>query len=128
MLNSEMARRLRNPPPGFHRDYDAHIYYTVETRATAEALQERVASELAGAPILIGELIDRGVGPHPLPMFELNFPKAEFERMLLWLIRNRGPLTVLVHEVTGHDLRDHSQGAIWLGPPVPLDESQLDPG
>jgi DOPA 4,5-dioxygenase len=36
-------------------------------------------------------------------------------------------LTCLIHPLTDDDLADHTTLAQWLGEPLPLDESVLDP-
>jgi aromatic ring-cleaving dioxygenase len=36
-------------------------------------------------------------------------------------------LTSLIHPLTDDDLADHTTLAQWLGEPLPLDESVLDP-
>lgn len=75
----------------------------------------------------IGDLVPRCVGPHRMPMFELNFDESELADTVAWLMLNRAGHPVLVHPVTGHDPKDHSDHAMWLGAPVPLDFSRLDP-
>jgi aromatic ring-cleaving dioxygenase len=60
-------------------------------------------------------------------MFELNFIRGKRDELVRWLTLNRGEHTVLVHEVTGDDPRDHTIGALWLGEPVQLDFSKLEP-
>lgn len=130
MLNADIDVNSQHFPAGFRREFDAHVYYTEATRALAAKLRERTLAEFAkseGAPIFVGQLIDRPVGPHPVPMFEICFPTELFGRALLWLLHERGSLTVLVHEVTGDDPRDHSVGAIWLGDKLELDVTKLDP-
>lgn len=127
MLNSEVPLNSQLFPKGFIRDYDAHVYYTPATRPFAHGLREKALRDFAGTPVFVGKLIDERVGPHPTPMFELNFSKNWFGHVFSWLRANRSELPVLVHEVTGNDPKDHSQGAIWLGRVLPLDESKLDP-
>jgi aromatic ring-cleaving dioxygenase len=129
MLNSELAVKLANVPDGFVRDFDAHVYYNRQTRSRAVRLNRQALKDLRDLPILVGELVDRCVGPHPCPMFEICFPRRSLSRMLLWLMEHRAGLTVLVHPVTGDDPRDHSEaaGALWLGTPLRLDTSKLDP-
>jgi aromatic ring-cleaving dioxygenase len=106
--------------------YHAHIYFTAESRPEAEALLARIAG--AGFRLqYLGRLIDRPIGPHPLPMFEIDFGVAEEPAVLAFLQQHRGSLSVLVHEVTGKDLRDHTEGARWLGKKLELDFSALDP-
>lgn len=109
------------------REFDAHVYYQLENRAEASALRERFMQAFECPEIRVKRLVDRPIGPHPLPMFEINFTRAHLESIKAWLSQNRGAHTVLIHEVTGDDPRDHTAGADWLGGPVPLDFSRLDP-
>jgi len=107
------------------RSYDAHIYYPLNAKLTAEAVRERALAELSD--VRVSPMIDRNVGPHPMPMFEIQFLPLKHSEMITWLLANRDGLTVLVHEVTGHDPRDHSEGALWMGRVLELDFSKLDP-
>lgn len=107
--------------------FDAHIYFTAETRAEAAALREKALAELAGKVIGIYRLVDRNVGPHTRPMFEIQFAPERLGEMILWLMAHRGSLAVLVHQVTGDDLPDHYAGALWMGEMLPLDDSRLSP-
>src|SRR6185295_13531306 len=66
-------------PPMTDRDapYHAHIYYAAEERAAAAALRDAFL-RLAGAgdepPVLfVGRMMDGGVGPHPIPQYEIHF-------------------------------------------------------
>jgi len=125
MLNSEIASQEHLFPSGFHREFDAHVYYTSETREAAALLREQAIAHFQRSPVFVGALVDRLVGPHPLPMFEINFAASFLGEVVLWLIRNRGESSVLVHEVTGDDWKDHSSGAVWLGDVLKLDESKF---
>ena len=51
--------------------FHAHVYYSAEERARAEALREA----FGGAPeiLFVGSMTDRPVGPHPIPQFEVHF-------------------------------------------------------
>jgi len=111
--------------------YHAHIYYEAETRAVAQALQQRffAAKDSGEIPALlfVGALRDRKVGPHPIPQFEIHFACAMLP-LLLPLLEGSG-LTVLVHPLTDDDLADHTKLGHWIGQPLPLplDLSTLDP-
>jgi aromatic ring-cleaving dioxygenase len=75
----------------------------------------------------IYQIWDEAIGPHTLPMFEVNiFTPAQFGAFIPWLVIHRGPLNVLVHPNTGNEYRDHTQRANWLGTPVPLRLHVLD--
>ncbi len=109
--------------------YHAHVYYASDSRAAAAALRRRLEQvRTAGAhgqPLFVGELRDRPVGPHPQAQFEVHFTKA-FLPAVLPLLEASG-LTTLVHPLTDDDLADHTRLAQWLGPPIALDLSVLDP-
>ena len=73
----------------------------------------------------VGRMHDKGVGPHPIPQFEVQFLAAALSNIVP-MIENTG-LTALVHPVTDDDLADHTTLATWIGDPLPLDVSVLDP-
>ena len=108
------------------REFDAHVYYHLENQSKAAVLREKFKVVFESSEIKVGTLINHPIGPHPLPMFEINFKRRNFERIKAWLSQHHGELTVLIHEVTGDDPRDHTEGAFWLGAPVPLDFNCLD--
>lgn len=115
-------------PPGFPREFDAHIYFSEDNRSVAQALHEAAIQEFAGQKVFVGQMIPEPIGPHPVPMFEINFPKELFTEVVLWLMKARGDLSVLVHELTGDDLYDHTQAAMWLGDAVALDYERFKKG
>ncbi|OQV14964.1 hypothetical protein BV898_10868 [Hypsibius exemplaris] len=102
------VERLR----GFH----AHVYFEAATEAAAEALREKTIAEYAGREVEVYRLIRTPVGPHPVGMFEIDFSQKMFADVVLWLERERGDLSVLVHVLSGDEYYDHTQGALWLGP------------
>jgi DOPA 4,5-dioxygenase len=109
--------------------YHAHIYYDVAARPAAQRLHDRLSSvkgrgELANL-LYVGELRDRNVGPHPKPQFEIHFLEDALTAVLP-LIEATG-LTALVHPLTDDDLADHTSLARWIGEPLTLDISVLDP-
>ena len=109
--------------------YHAHIYYVPETRAKAEALQRRLNEAKAASVIpqllFIGQLRDRKVGPHPIPQFEIHYTKEALP-VIVPLIEASG-LRALVHPLTDDDLADHTSLAHWIGEPLELDLTTLDP-
>jgi aromatic ring-cleaving dioxygenase len=100
-----------------------------EQRAAALALHGRlIAMKESGAIdrlLYVGQLRDRKVGPHPIPQFEIHFTKEVLTR-ILHVIEASG-LRSLVHPLTNDDLADHTTLAHWIGTPVELDLSTLDP-
>ena len=109
--------------------YHAHIYYVAETRGVAESLHGGLSAKKASGEIsrllFVGQMRDRKVGPHPIPQFEIHFTKQALPRILP-LIEASG-LRALVHPLTDDDLADHTSLAHWIGEPVELDLTTLDP-
>jgi DOPA 4,5-dioxygenase len=103
--------------------YHAHIYYPDDERAVAAALRER----FAGSPyaLFVGQMTDRAVGPHPIPQFEVHFLEEARDDVIA-AIEDSG-LRGLVHPLTDDDLADHTTLAHWIGEPLELDVSTLDP-
>lgn len=108
--------------------WHAHIYYDAPERAAAEALRARFADMMVDdvAPVLfIGRMTDGPVGPHPIPQFEVHFPAAgggEVARAI-----GESGLRALLHPLTDDDLADHTRLGHWIGKPIDLDLSVLDP-
>ena len=109
--------------------YHAHIYYVAETRSVAEALRLKLRDIEATGKVpkllYIGRLRDRKVGPHPIPQFEIHFLR-EALGAIVPLIEASG-LKALVHPLTDDDLADHTTLAHWIGQPLDLDLTTLDP-
>jgi DOPA 4,5-dioxygenase len=109
--------------------YHAHLYYVAETRDTAEAVRRRLLDSMAAGDIprllFVGQLKDGKAGPHPIPQFEIHFTKQALPAILR-VIEESG-LTALVHPLTDDDLADHTTLAHWIGTPIELDLSTLDP-
>jgi DOPA 4,5-dioxygenase len=103
--------------------YHAHIYYSDEERPAAAALRDQFA---ASPEILFtGQMTDRGVGPHPLPQYEVHFLETARDSVIA-AIETSG-LRALVHPLTDDDLADHTTLAHWIGEPFELDVTVLDP-
>jgi aromatic ring-cleaving dioxygenase len=114
---------------GGNAPWHAHIYYASEDRSRAAAFQERLRrlkeSGRAPSPLFIGELRDHKVGPHPVPQFEIHFTR-DLVPKVTDIARDSG-LTTLVHPLTYDDLADHTQLGQWIGAPIELDLSCMDP-
>jgi aromatic ring-cleaving dioxygenase len=109
--------------------YHAHIYYPLDQRDRAEALRQRL-KRLVGAAdgpalLFVGELRDHRVGPHPVPQFEIHFLERALPGVLP-LLEGSG-LRTLVHPLTDDDLADHTRLGHWIGEPLDLDLTTLDP-
>ena len=103
--------------------YHAHIYYSPEDRAAAERL--RAEFEGNSNILFVGRMTDRGVGPHPLPQFEVHFLYAARPAVIAAI--EASGLRALLHPLTDDDFADHTMLAHWIGEPLELDTSVLDP-
>lgn len=98
------------------QDFHAHIYFDAETNSKAEEFRTLIgASSFASRLRYFGKLIHRPIGPHPLPMFEIDFEVEDFAEVSMFLMKNHGELSILIHPQTGDDPLDHSLHALWLG-------------
>jgi DOPA 4,5-dioxygenase len=103
--------------------YHAHIYYSDEERPAASALRDQFAAQ---ADILFtGHMTDRGVGPHPIPQYEVHFLGSSRDGVIAAI--EASGLRALVHPLTDDDLADHTTLAHWIGEPLELDVTVLDP-
>jgi len=103
--------------------YHAHIYYSDDDRAAASALRDRFSDD--PAILFTGAMTDRGVGPHPIPQYEVHFLEGA-RNSVIAAIEAAG-LRALVHPLTEDDLADHTTLAHWIGEPLDLDVTVLDP-
>ncbi|KAL8659457.1 MAG: hypothetical protein Q9226_000416 [Calogaya cf. arnoldii] len=66
--------------------------------------------------LTIYRIHDKPIGPHPLPMFEVDLSTpAQFGAFIPWLAIHHGPLSVLIHPNTGNAHLDHTKNAVWIG-------------
>jgi DOPA 4,5-dioxygenase len=109
--------------------YHAHVYYELASRDAAERLHRRLKSEKGRGDfkgvVFVGEMRDANLGPHPKPQFEVHFYDDAWPR-IVQVLKAAG-LQALVHPLTDDDLADHTSLATWIGEPVILDQSVLDP-
>lgn len=107
--------------------FHAHIYHEPGERAASDDLHAQLTALRSELPDLkmVGRLREGPVGPHPLPQFEIHFLKRALPQVLA-LIEASG-LRALVHPLTDDDLADHTSLAHWIGAPLDLDLSVMDP-
>lgn len=110
--------------------FHSHIYFDLEhgaaaTKESASELQQGILAEL-GELVRVHGLIDEPIGPHPLPMFEVDIPAENIKPVKKWLAAHRGPHSILVHPLTGDELADHRDYAQWIGPALPLNLEFLE--
>lgn len=100
--------------------YHAHIYWENEAQRF-EALHLREPLRELGCKV--GSIHEEPIGPHPLAMYQVNYSStiAKAVEGLLY----KAKLHILLHEDTGDDVRDHTEGARWIGRPLNLDIAWL---
>ncbi len=106
--------------------YHTHIYYNGESKSKAQALSRNIEKLFAEAEF--GRWHDRPVGPHPDYSHQIAFPPHLFDQIIPFLALNRNGLVIFTHPNTDDPLRDHRDGAIWMGEVRPLDLETLKQG
>jgi len=104
--------------------FHAHIYFSDEDRAAAEALRDHFIG-VQPRVLFVGRMMDEGVGPHPISQYEVHFLEGARPEVVA-AIEASGQ-RALVHPLTDDDLADHTRLAHWIGEPVELDVTVLDP-
>ncbi len=104
-------------PRNLHPAYHAHVYFDASTLMFARELCDRAGEQLN---VQVGRVHERLIGPHPCWSCQLSFAAADFDNVVPWLDTHRNGLNVLVHGLTGDNLKDHTEYAYWLGEAVPL--------
>ncbi len=103
--------------------YHAHVYFDgPEQRARAATLRQRIAADFV---VQLGRWHEVPVGPHAAAMYQVAFGTAVFAEFVPWLMLERAGLSVLVHPNTLAPRADHLEHALWLGPPLPLNDAVL---
>ena len=107
-------------PKNLHAAYHAHVYFDESSKQQAWALCETIKSHFN---LKVGRFHERPIGPHPVGSCQVSFDSSDFDEFVIWLEINRNGLTILIHGLTGDDLKDHTEFAYWLGEPLMLDIS-----
>ncbi|MCS3806486.1 DOPA 4,5-dioxygenase [Chromobacterium alkanivorans] len=97
--------------------YHAHVYYDAAQQPAARRLREAVAQRFE---VELGRWREQAYGPHPVGAYQIAFAPALFGQIVPWLMLNREGLSVLLHPLSGDDVEDHSDFAMWLGAPLEL--------
>jgi DOPA 4,5-dioxygenase len=125
----ERSRMKQQPDHSDHVPYHAHIYYEAATRARAMEANQRLREAMApgGSPrlLFVGSLKDGKAGPHPMPQFEIHFTRDVLEDVRAFI--EASGFTALIHPLTDDDLADHTTLAEWIGTPLAMDLTTLDP-
>ena len=104
------------------KGYHVHVYYDKTTFDRAKILCEEAGKQFK---VTVGRMHQKLVGPHPCWSCQLAFDRSEYAVLLSWLALNRQGLTILIHPLTGNDLKDHTDYASWMGQPQALNLDAL---
>lgn len=106
--------RLVSPPVDFVH-YHSHIYYSLNEKPAAEKLHSQLKLLLPQDKVQVHRLIDKPIGPHPLPMFEVDFVGTSYLEVVQRLSELRHNLKILIHPLSGDAWDDHTKWAQFLG-------------
>lgn len=104
--------------------FQGHIYFTEKNYDRALAFQ--VEFKRSHPQLSISELIHLPTGPHPYGMFQVSFNSEIFLELISFMQKNRNGLSVLVHPVSGNQLMDYTEHAMFLGKKVELNIAGLN--
>ena len=108
---------MSSQPENIFAEYHAHVYFFEQSVDHASSLCEQ-AGTLFG--VTVGHVHRKLVGPHSQWSCQLAFTQSQFNQLIPWLEQHRNGLSVLVHGLTGDNLKDHTTHASWLGTEIPL--------
>lgn len=100
--------------------FHAHIYFKAKDIDYARSLANKVRSQDNFEKV---EFYEKPIGPHPLGMIEAHFREPCRKTITEWLTQNHGKFSVLIHEDTGDDVKDHTDDIVWLGEELKIDFS-----
>ena len=92
--------------------YHAHLYFDADTIETAKEVAENISQKFE---LPVGRFHEQNVGPHPRWSVQITIERNKFGRSIPWLMKNRQGLTIFIHPMTGDDLKDHTDHALWMG-------------
>ena len=105
-------------------EFHFHLYYDTsaggaDTKQSALEIRRRLLQE-ADFRYQLPPVRERPMGPHQWPIWSIWVDRPDFGKATLWMARNHGPHSVLVHPNIDDGLADHTTHAMWLGDPRPL--------
>lgn len=122
-VNGHPRFELIYPPQPFTY-FHSHIYFDDKTIDQAEKFHQKFQS--LDTPVQVSRMIHKPIGPHPVPMFEVDFKAENFLKMIQFMQENRDGLNILVHPLSGNEILDHTDYAMFLGQKVDLNLAIFD--
>ena len=119
-----MTKQRIEPLLRLSKNFHAHVYFDDIQFEQALACYSAIQSSFA--ELTLGRIHEKLVGPHLKRQFQIAIDRKTVTEFVIWLDKNRGRLSVLVHPLTSNDLEDHTHHALWLGTPIPLNLDVLE--
>eukprot|EP00455_Lapot_gusevi_P034181 TRINITY_DN3760_c0_g1_i2.p1 TRINITY_DN3760_c0_g1~~TRINITY_DN3760_c0_g1_i2.p1 ORF type:complete len:131 (+),score=32.04 TRINITY_DN3760_c0_g1_i2:226-618(+) len=107
------------------RYFDIHVYYELDKSAEVSNFRDLLQETFPDMRVF--DLVNRPIGPHPLPMFEGHiYTPEQFSRFVPWLCLNHQDFSILVHPNTDDAVADHTGSAIWIGKQLDLNIALME--
>lgn len=113
---------MRTEPTALIQCFHAHVYFDAGTVEQAGALCLLSSQRF---DLQTGRMHQQPVGPHPNWSCQLAFGRQAFGSVVQWLAMHRAGLVVFIHPLTGDEIADHRDHALWTGAVRPLDLARL---
>lgn len=97
--------------------FHVHIYFEENCLEAARVL--KATANQVGLFEFV-KFHEQPVGPHSTGMIEAHFNESAYTNVLEWVEASRGAFSALIHQDTGDDYKDHTDGIRWLGKELPL--------
>lgn len=99
-------------------NYHAHIYYRADTKSEAQKLRALIQVTYPHLPV--SPMVDYAVGPHLYPMFQVGLSDRDLDVMIREVKPFSQTLSILFHPLIRDDLIAHTDEAMWIGKPLPV--------
>lgn len=113
------------------KEFHFHVYFyqkNDESRKSAMELRDKIIKLIEDGffhPVPNPRVNTEPRGPHLVGSYNVWCPKEHFPRLYSFFLLHRGDHSVLVHPLTREEVVDHTERAVWMGHPFPVDLSEL---
>lgn len=104
-------------------NYHAHVFFKAEQTTLANKIRENLIKEFSR--VEVGAFLPRAVGPLPQPMFQMTYPKDQYEAVYQKLRSLCHGHSVLIHPIMQDERLAHTVYATWIGEPLTLNLDNL---
>lgn len=122
-VNGQPRFELVYPPQPFEV-FHSHVYFEAHSIEKAEKFHQKFQD--LKIPLQVSRMIHKPIGPHPFPMFEVDFKAQNFLEVIRFMQDHREDLNILVHPLSGSQILDHTDYAMFLGEKLNLNLAIFD--